>query len=176
MVKSIQIVYLPHQPRGGAPDDFINLDAEKKYDDEMYGPTTLYGMSKYGLIADARALSKKYPEINFLSMNPGPVASNFASNLGLAGTIYYFGFYFFQLVASQGAKATLRASLDPDFNTVKSLQGAYLHSDGNPLHPDAMKTINPKTKKVYGSIAEYGVALLEATDKLIKQLLEKKKE
>lgn len=96
--------------------------------------------------------------------------SNFGNELGLMGTIYYYGFYLFQFNASQGARAALRAALDPDFNVAASLQGAYLHSSGDPWPKAALKIEDPKSKQPY-QWDKYSEDVVALANQLIDRLL-----
>lgn len=102
-------------------------------DNEIDSAVRMYYRSKMALIADALAMSKEEPSLSSVSVYPGSVANSHTKrSLGIAETVYQTGFYMFQLDPTQAARSSLRAALDPDMNTVESLQGAYLHCDGNP--------------------------------------------
>ena len=137
----------------------------------MEGAAFMYGRAKEAIIAINRYNQSLHPELNFTSLHPGSIASNFGADIGIAAKIYYYGFYFFQYVPSQGAVAGLRACLDPDFNTEADLQGAYLHADGNPWVPAAITAVNPSTQAPYESYTEYGKVTAKAADQLIEKCL-----
>ena len=159
--------------QGGAPEGSILEDAEGviSFSNEMEGAQFQYGRAKMAVVAASIYLQTLHPELCFVALHPGSIASNFGGELGIAAKIYYYGFYFFQYTPKQGATAELRPCLDPDFNTAPDLQGAYLHCDGNPWVPHAPKTLNPATKEPY-TIEEYGKATVEVADKLIEQALQ----
>ena len=112
--------------QGGAPDGWIveKDDGSIVYEKGGSLVGTQYCRAKMGIVASIQHLQTLHPEINFTSQQPGLIASNFGSNLGLGGLIYYYGFYPFQYSPSQGAVTALRATLDPDFNMEADLQGA----------------------------------------------------
>mmetsp|Transcript_8732 Transcript_8732/g.18888 ORF Transcript_8732/g.18888 Transcript_8732/m.18888 type:complete len:395 (+) Transcript_8732:109-1293(+) len=137
---------------------------------DMEGPKDCYGRSKMGTVAITKYIQTLHPEINFVALHPGSIASNFGGDMGAVAKVYYWGFYAFQYVPSQGAVAALRASLDPDFNSEADLQGAYLHCDGNPWTPCHPEAMDPTTKAPY-AMEEYGKALMEAADKIIAKVV-----
>jgi NAD(P)-dependent dehydrogenase (short-subunit alcohol dehydrogenase family) len=156
---------------GGAPEGFID-PTEKKFTSgamEILDATKMYCLAKFGAVADAIALAKKHPEINFTSQQPGSILSNFGNELGIAGAIYYYGFYFFQFQPSQGACTALRAALDPDFNREESLQGAYLNCDRNPWYPAEATVKDPDTNEIY-DMNKYCEVLLVKTNQMIAAL------
>ena len=158
---------------GGAPDGFLKFDeATGKCTNDVVSMTLMYSRGKQGDVASALHMSKLYPEVNFTSHNPGSIVSNFGSNLGIFGTIYYYGFYLFQYSVSQGACTALRAALDPDFNTVPELQGAYLHCDMNPWPLDDLKIDDPDTGKPY-EWNKYAEKVYKDTNTIIEKLLKK---
>ena len=91
--------------------------------------------------------------------------------MGLFHTLYYYGMYLFNYSASQGARASLHAALDPDFNTEPALQGAYLHV-GNPWNPQEPTIVDPSTNEPYVFEA-YAKTLYEITEGLIAKLYKK---
>lgn len=159
-----------HPKEGGAPEGAIKETDDgngiEYIDENIMSAPTMYGRAKMGLVADAIRLAKLHPEINFTSQQPGSILSNFGRNMGIGGMVYYYGFYFFQFSSSQGSRTSLRAALDPDFNTEPDLQGAYLHSDGNPWTPKDPNTKNPATDKAF-TMEDFSKACYEAAEKLI---------
>lgn len=162
---------LEHPEQGGAPR------GELKFNDEGDCINTssaafvdMYGRAKLGDVASVHYMAKKYSTINFTSQQPGSIASQFGSSLGWLGTIYYYGFYAFQFSPSQGGVASLRAALDPDFNTEEHLQGAYLHSDGNPWPKAALGIINPSTNQPY-EWNDYAKQVYDSANALIAKLI-----
>lgn len=157
---------------GGSPEGFLKFDKNGKCTNGMVETSTLYGRAKLANVAAAHHLATREPSISFTSLSPGSIVSNFGKEMGLMGAIYYYGFYPFQFSASQGARAALRAALDPDFNSVETLQGAYLHCDGNPWPKADLKINDPDSKKPYEwdtyskKVVELGNQLI---DKLLKQ-------
>ena len=131
----------------------------------------MYSRSKFGNICEAIALAKREPKLNVTSHHPGSVLTNFRHQLGLSGAIYFYLFYMFQFGPSQGARAALRAALDPDFNTDDRLQGAYLHADGNPWVPADPTVKDPLTNEPY-TLSEFAekiyIAAHELSEKLVK--------
>ena len=130
-----------------------------------------YGRAKLAEVAVAHYLAKKEPSISVVSLHPGSILSNFGTNAGgwLAQLSYYIS-YPFQYGPSQGAGAALRASLDPAFNTVAELQGAYLHCDGNPWAKASLTIEDPDTKKPY-DWDKYSETVVTLTNELIAKLL-----
>ena len=148
----------------------FKFDDDGKFAGSMLDLGFQYGCAKLADIASCHFLAKQEPSINFSCLHPGSIASNFGNSLGFIGTIYYRGFYLFQYSPSQGAATALRASLDPAFNTAESLQGAYLHADGNPW-PKAALTINdPDTEKPYEG-DKYSEKVVTLGNELIAKLL-----
>lgn len=157
---------------GGAPDDFF----VKQEDGSLSFPSPAlmtsniqYGRAKFGLIVDAIYLSTAYPEINFTSQHPGSILSNFANELGVATKIYYYMFYPFQFSPSQGARAVLRAALDPDMNSAADLQGAFLGPDANPWTPAYPTLKDPATGEPY-SLEDFSKLCYESVEKLLAQI------
>ena len=166
--------FVDHPKQGGAPpghveesNDGTSISFPK--DPLMEGAKNMYGRAKMAVVAANLHMQLKHPDLNFVCLHPGSIASNFGADMGVAAKIYYYGFYLFQYTASQGAVAELRPCLDPDFNTAPDLQGAYLHCDGNPWVPyGPIGTINPDTGEPY-TMEEFGKATVEAADKLIEE-------
>lgn len=157
---------------GGAPEGALTFDGDGKCTSDMLALIYNYGRAKLADVASAHYLAKKEPSINFTSLQPGSIASNFGNSLGLAAKIYYYGFYIFQFTPSQGARAALRAALDPEFDTEAALQGAYLHADGNPWPKDQLKIEDPDTKQPY-EWDKYSEKVVTLANDLIAKLLPK---
>jgi hypothetical protein len=115
--------WLEKPQEGGCPDGALTFDEDGSCISYMMTVNMGYARGKLADVTVAHRLAKKKPSINSTSQQPGSIASNFGNSLGIFGTIYYCGFYLFQFSPSQGARAALRAALDPDFNTVEALQG-----------------------------------------------------
>lgn len=164
---------IEHPEQGGAPSgvlEFQDGECSTKSSQTFFD---MYGRSKLGDVASVHYMAKKYKTVNFTSQQPGSVVSRFGSSLGWLGTVYYYGFYAFQFSPSQGAVASLRAALDPDFNTKEALQGAYLHADGNPWPKDRLKIDNPASGQPYGW-DDYSKQVFDAANTLIAQLIKKR--
>ena len=155
---------------GGAPKDTFQFDSNGKCTNGLYDLTYMYGRAKGGDVMTYHHLSKMHPDISFTSIQPGSVVSNFASNMGLAGYIYYYGFWLFQFSASQGAVSSLRAALDPDFNSEPDLQGVFLQCDGNPWPFDKIKLDDPTTSTTYET-DNYAKDIYEAANETIRNVL-----
>jgi hypothetical protein len=152
------------------------------------GAGTQVGRSKMALVANAVYWAHLYPEINFTSHHPGsivstapsPVSSTFVDKIYNQGILAYTTGRL--LSPNQGARAALRAALDPDFdrNDLPDLQhGAYLHADGNPWTPafaPSSGVLNPKTQQPYTSMLEFGQACHEAAGALMAQIISSKQE
>jgi len=166
--------FLESPKQGGAPpgrvEEMDDGSITFPKDPNLEGLAYMYGRAKMAVAASIRHKQSLHPELNFTCLHPGSIASNFGSDMGIFAKVYYYGFYFFQYVPSQGAVASLRACLDPDFNNEPDLQGAYLHADGNPWVTYPPEAINPATKEAY-TREEYGKATLEAADDVIKKCL-----
>lgn len=155
---------------GGAPEGALKFDGDGKFAGELTDLVLNYGRSKLADVAAACHLAVKEPSINFTSLHPGSICSNFGNSLGLVGMIYYYGFYLFQFSPSQGARAALRAALDPDFDTVPALQGVYLHADGNPWPMDDLRIDDPDTGKPY-EWDKYSEQVVALADELIAKII-----
>ena len=155
---------------GGAPEGYYTFDEDGKCTNDALSLGLMYGRGKHGDVAAAVHMAKKYPKVNFTSQQPGSIVSNFGNSLGLLGTVYYYGFWLFQYSASQGAVTALRCALDPDFNTVEDLQGAYMHADSNPWPVDDLKIEDPDTKKPY-EWDKYSEKVYTNANTLIEKLL-----
>jgi hypothetical protein len=126
-----------------------------------------YTRSKMAMIADMQAFQEHYTTINFTAVHPGSVITNIGSSgdMGMTLKVYYYAFYLFQLSPSQGARSALRAALDPDFSIAETLQGAYLHCDGNPWPPHPPSIDNPGTHQRY-TWQDYANDTYDTADKL----------
>lgn len=156
---------------GGAPEGVFKNENDGTVAFASGGPLppiSMYSRAKMALVADAVALSKKEPTLATFSLHPGSIASNFGNKMGVAGFLYYRMLGLFQLSPSQGARASLRAALDP---TIPEISGAYLHADGNPWHPAVPVAVNPDTGSPYGSMEEYSEKVSEASGELISKLM-----
>ena len=120
---------------------------------------TQVARSKLAIIADASHFTKLYPKICFVSYHPGSIRTD---KVNMVGNMFRFS-------ASQGARAALRAALDPDFSSEPSLQGAYLHCDGNPWEPEIPLTKDPKTGNPY-HWEPFAESCYDAAEKLIAKL------
>lgn len=163
---------LEYPKQGGAPEGrIVENDAggiDFPVDPTMEGAMYQYGRAKMMVVAATQAIQKLHPQLCFTALHPGSIASNFGGDMGIASKVYYWGFYFFQYTPSQGAVASLRACLDPDFNTQADLQGAYLHCDGDPWVPCPPQAVNPATGKPYTTL-EWGEETTKVADKLIEK-------
>jgi hypothetical protein len=151
------------------------------------GVGTQVGRSKMALVANAVYLAHLHPEINFTSHYPGAVffqntaSSSSSSSVLLPVVASNMMEYLIRPSPSQGARAALRAALDPDFNKddlVDLQQGAYLHADGNPwtcMLPST-SVLNPNTHQPYQSMLEFGQACHDAANALIGQIMSNKQE
>ena len=166
----LQMLKKPNE--GGAPDGTLKFDKHGNYLGQQMTLFENYGRAKLGCVATAHHWANIEPSINFTSQHPGSIVSSFGKSLGFVGVLYYYGFYFFNFSPSQGARAALRAALDPDFNTVKELQGAYLHADGNPWPKDSLRIIDPDTNKSY-TWNKYAKAVYNSANTLIANVLNK---
>lgn len=137
---------LDNPKEGGAPAGSLKLDEKGNSKASLTDYMLMYGRAKMGDVASAHYMAKKEPSISFTSLHPGSIMSN---SLGFLGQVSYFLTSPFQYSASQGAVAALRAALDPAFNTVDALQGAYLHCDGNPWAKEKLILEDPETQKPY---------------------------
>lgn len=150
------------------------------------GAGTQVGRSKMALVADAVYFAHLYPEINFTSHHPGAIflnttaTSSSSSPVSVISEIFNQGIMcMVRLSPSQGARAALRAALDPDFNQNDffDLQhGAYLHADGNPwtyMSPSA-SVLNPNTRQPYHNMLEFGKVCHDAANALIAQIMSTK--
>lgn len=155
---------------GGAPEGALKFDESGKFVGSTVDLVANYGRAKHADVAAAHHLANAEPSINFTSQQPGSIVSNFGNALGVIGTIYYKGFYMYQFSPSQGARAALRAALDPDFNTVQELQGAYLHADGNPWPKDKLNVQDPDTKQPY-EWNKYSEKVVKLANQLIEKIL-----
>jgi NAD(P)-dependent dehydrogenase (short-subunit alcohol dehydrogenase family) len=132
---------------------------------------TQVGRSKMAVVADVLHFSKLYPEINFTSHHAGSIKSSQRLGMGFGpNLIYNYVAYPFRFSPSQGARAALRAALDPDMNTAEDLQGAYLHADGNPWAPMVPTTRDPLTQQPY-EMDVYAEVCYEAADALLAELV-----
>ena len=167
---------------GGAPEDTFAADADDEdkltfLKNELDGGVFMYYRSKMALIADAIALAKEEPSLVTVSVYPGSVATSSHSktqSLGIAEMCYQTTFSLFQLQPTQGARASLRAALDPDFNTLANpdLQGgAYLHCDGNPWTVADPTLENPNAPEEPFYLADYATTVRDCTKKLCETLL-----
>jgi hypothetical protein len=148
----------------------LKFDDSGNFTDSLLSLMNQYGRSKLGDVASCHYLAKKEPSVSFTCLHPGSIASNFGNSLGFMGAVYYRGFYYFQYSPSQGAASAIRASLDPDFNTVESLQGAYLHADGNPWPKADLRINDPDTGKPY-EWDKYSEKVVTLANELIGKLL-----
>ena len=186
---------LEHPREGGAPAGYIvvtpQLDEgvatirefEPMPGDPAYGQPkiaaiakvgTHVGRSKMAVLADVIHMTKLFPEICFTSQYPGSIATKLStkesSKLGWWDKLrYHYSLYMFRLSSSQGARAALRAALDPNMNSAEDLQGAYLHADGNPWVPMHPSTLDPVTGQPY-TMEMFAQACYEAAESLLTQL------
>lgn len=166
-----RLLEIPTQ--GGAPEGaLVEKDGKLAYSSGMIGSGIQYGRAKMAVLAECIEMAKREPKLAVVSLHPGSIKSNFGAAAGIGGWIYYNLFGPFQFSPSQGARAALRACLDPDLNTGGLPSGSYLHSDGNPWVPEDPTGINPDTGKVY-TIEELGKATFDAAEDLIAKLLAK---
>jgi len=153
----------------GSPfaNDSNNTSSNKMVPVAMAG--TQVGRSKMAVVYDIIHWSKLHPDINFTSHHPGSITSlkNHAWT-GVGSTafnwLYQYGLYPFRWSPSQGARAALRAALDPDFDTCNELQGAYLHVDGDPWHPAVPRHTKDE------NVSLYARACYEAAEALLEKL------
>ena len=127
---------------------------------------TQVGRSKMAILANAVHMARIYPQLCITSHHPGsikggPNAIGDFSNL-LENMHRYS--------PSQGARAALRAAIDPDFNAAPELNGGiYLHCDGNPWHPFQPEARNPTTGERI-DWETYCAACFQAAENLLEDL------
>jgi NAD(P)-dependent dehydrogenase (short-subunit alcohol dehydrogenase family) len=131
---------------------------------------TQVGRSKMAIVADVQHMARLYPALNITSHHPGSMAA-----LCQTYSIQYLK-SFFRLSPSQGARAALRAALDPAFDTEPDLQGgAYLHSDGNPWTPMEPNVRNCHENGAWYSSEDYAAACYQAAENTIAKILVREK-
>lgn len=151
-------------------------DSEQKKDyveyQELDGPVTMYYRAHMANIANCRALAREEPSLAAMSVYPGSVASGASKKkaLGIAETIYQTGFYMFNLSPRQGARASLRAALDPDIDSGALPSGSYLHCNGNPWTVADPIAEDPVSGVSY-DWADYAPQVRECVQKLSANLL-----
>ena len=187
---------------GGAPNGTIvrnevtqDLEYSKK---SGAAGLDMYYRSKMALMADTLALANEEPMLAVVSCDPGVLtyaatptscqtdavtsdatAAPLSPRRSLLSRTDSRGLglgdlFLFHLGPSQGARSALRAALDPDFNTTKTMH--YLHCDGNPWamsEPTARPQFPQRTgeKNDYYELDAYAEIVRDVGDEISGQLV-----